>query len=1040
MIRILTPALLLLTLSSFLYGDIRFSHLTLDEGLSNNSVYCITKDSEGFMWFGTFSGLNRYDGRDNRVFRPRSGEKNSINGSVVFSIFEDSTGRLWVGTDGGGLNLYNKETMDFGTFSNDPDDPLSLPGNQVFSLTEDNSGRLWVGTAGGGLALYREEGKFFILDTENSRLINNRIRTLYCDEEDRLWIGTEEGLSVYDTESGLFIDETIPGIEKLESEFIRSISYDRERGIWIGTKEGLYLYDNTGLSEFPLPSEIGVRTVVSDGEHLWVGTERSGLFIYDFTEQEWQVLNETNSSLSYNKIRSIYRDDSGLIWIGTRGGGINMFNPRTELITTWTSEDKKARALSSPYIRQMEERSDGSIWVATDGGSITVIDPLTGSTGKIALPEPPSPGNGPGESDQVYSLLEDSSGVMWIGTDGAGLYTIAPDENISRARPFSLQREGQGGETIWFVFESSDSSIWIGTEGLGLFRWKNGVMTGFTHDPGSSEGLNGNAVRCIFEDSRKRIWVGTWDGGLNLYDEDRDNFTGFARSPSLAGSLSDTSVNTIFEDKRGRIWVGTGGGGISIIRPDDSIFRNISTRNGLAGDNIYGLMDDDEGNIWASTDKGLSRISLIDEEIRNFSRGDGLAGNEFSQNAYLKTSSGRLFWGGNHGISAFYPGDLNFSTRPPGTIRFTGLWIHNLPVRIGQSISDRVILDRDIALTDAIRLPYESNNITIRFSILSYIDSSKHHYTARLAGLEQRARFLGNSNQVSYASLPPGSYELIITGTDNNGQRAEARLGVIIETPFWMHLWFYVVSTLLFLFMISLIILYRLKVLAKSNAQLRSFTMHMEKAREEERKAAARDYHDELGQQLTAMKFDLFWLNSHPESEEQVRREKITSLLEIVNDAISSVRTLSTNLRPKALDNLTLTEALEWQSRRFRKRTGIELDLDVQIRGRVFPEEDIDRKTALFRMYQEVLTNIIRHSETDRVTVKVYRADSRIYLSVRDNGIGISKKESRKDDSFGLIGMRERCRHFNGSFSIDNHPDGGTIVKITLPLQEENKR
>ncbi|MDC7240829.1 MAG: two-component regulator propeller domain-containing protein, partial [Spirochaetales bacterium] len=793
------------------------------------------------------------------------------------------------------------------------------------------------------------------------------------------------------------------------------------------------------VTGFPLPGEAGVRAVLPNGDYLWVGTERSGLYIYQFINETWEILNETNSTLSYDKIRSLYRDEKGLIWIGTRGGGINLFNPETTLITTWMAGTGDERDLSSPYIRQMEERFDGSIWTATDGGSISIIR-TDGTVRQVSLPAEEASG----EHDQVYSLLEDSSGRLWIGTDGAGLYTILPGGSIDDALPFSLEspaEAGQGRETIWFISESSDSSIWIGTEGLGLYRINgdDGGITRYTHKPGNLEGLNGNAVRCIFEDSRQQIWVGTWDGGLNLYDKEKDLFRSFTRSPNLTGSLSDTSVNTIFEDRRGRLWVGTGGGGISIFHPQEGIFRTISSRDGLAGDNIYGILDDEEGNIWASTDKGLSRISLYEEKIRNFSRADGLAGNEFSQNAYLKTSQGRLFWGGNHGISAFNPQDLNFDEKPQGTIRFTGLWIHNLPVRIGQSFYDELILDRDLSLKQGIHLPYEGNNLTIRFSILSYIDPSKHQYTAQLEGIEERPRFLGNSNEVSYASLPPGEYRLKITGTDNNGLYAEAWLGVVVETPFWMHIWFYVLSVLVFLLLLSIIIFYRLRNLARSNDQLRSFTMHMEKAREEERKAAARDYHDELGQLLTAMKFDLFWLNSHPDSDETVRKEKISSLLEIVNDAISSVRVLSTNIRPKALDNLTLTEALEWQSRRFRKRTGIELDLDIKIKGKVFTEEDIDRKTALFRMYQEILTNIIRHSEASRVTVNVYLEDSKIYLRVRDNGKGIPKNAKRREDSFGLIGMRERCRHFNGTFTIENHPDGGTLIKITLPLRDRKQ-
>ncbi|NPD71779.1 two-component regulator propeller domain-containing protein [Oceanispirochaeta sp. M1] len=1016
--------------------DYRFSQLTMEDGLSSNSVYCMTRDSEGYLWFGTFSGLNRYDGRNNTIFRPGRGDNDSISGSVIFSILEDSGGRIWVGTDGGGLNLFDKETHKFKAYLKNPEDPLSLPSNQVFAIEEDLNGRLWIGTAGGGLALYRGDEKFLILNEANSNLINDRIRTILCDNKNRLWIGTEKGLSLYDTRSGRFLNKSfIPGSEMLRESFIRSLYPDENDGIWIGTNQGLFHFDGESVRSVALPEKTSIRSITSDNGYLWLGTERSGIFILDFEKNSWKRLNEENSNISYNKIRSLYKDESGLIWAGTRGGGVNLFNPSSTLIKTYTAEAEAPYGLSNPHIRQMEERSDGSLWVATDGGGITVLDRKTSRMDWIDVNDR----DRGSENDQIYSLLEDSQGRQWIGTDGSGLFMIPPGLSINDVVPIPLLNTEPGSpnrETVWFIHESREGSLWIGTEGSGLFRMKEGILTQYLHDPGKPEGLNGNAVRCIFEDSQNQIWVGTWDGGLNLYMKDLDEFKSFVRSPGKSGSLSDTSVNVIFEDQMNRLWIGTAGGGVNIFYPDDIFFRTISTREGLSGDNIYGILDDEEGNIWLSTDNGLSRVNLTDERIQNFSSADGLVGDEFSQNAYIKTKNGEFFWGGPGGISSFHPAALNFENPLTGHLQITALSIHNLPVKINQSVDGMVILDKDISLKESITLPYSANNLTIRYSLLSYIDPGKHQYTVQLKGLEDRPRFLGNNNEVSYASVPHGEYELEIKGSDHNGQNAVKALKIIVQAPFWMHLWFYFLTGLLLFLILGVIIWYRLRGLNKNNAQLRSFSMHMEQAREEERRGAARDYHDELGQQLTAMKFDLYWLNSHPESSENIRKEKITTLLEIVNDSIESVRSISTNLRPKALDNLTMEEALEWQSRRFRKRTGVSLDILIEMGGKPFTEENQEIKTAVFRIYQEILTNIIRHSAASKVEVRVVKEGGNLSLNVRDNGRGINKNTEKRDDSFGLIGMRERCRHFGGNFSIDNYPDGGTIVRINLPLKE----
>ena len=988
------------------------------------------------MWFGTFSGLNRYDGQKTTIFRPRRGDSDSISGSVIFSMLEDSAGRLWIGTDGGGLNLFNRKTLSFTHFRNNPDEPLSLSSNQVFALEEDREGKLWIGTAGGGLCLYRGDGQFFNLNAENSYLIHNRIRTLYCDRTGILWVGTEKGLSLYDTASGLFLKEPDnPVISGLEDAFIRQIIPDREGRLWIGTDRGLFLYDpeKGDIELFPLPEDASVRSVALDGNRLWIGTERSGLFIFDYESRAWSVLKADGApgSLSYGKIRSIYRDHQGLIWVGTRGGGVNQYNPARSLIGTYSQITD---------IRQMIERRDGSIWIASDGGGIRIFNRETGQFTHVDVDQL-DPG---ADDDQVYALMEDHQGNLWIGTDGSGLYFLPAGEDLDKIRRVSLQKFLSSPPfrgTVWAIMEDYRHTVWIGTEGAGLFALYGSSFSQFTHNPTDPSSLNGNAVRCIFEDSRHQLWVGTWDGGLNRFQHETGTFQSFVRSAHSVGSLSDNSVNVIFEDSYRRLWVGTAGGGINIFQLEDRRFRNISSRDGLSGDNIYGILEDQDRNLWVSSDKGLSMITPFVEDILNFSKADGLIGNEFSQNAFLKTREGSLVFGGPDGISSFSPERLLEKTREGGSqsnVVITGLSIHNLPVGIGESVDGRIILDRDISLKEEIVLPHTANNLTIQFAILSFIDPSKHHYTVKLEGLDNQPRFLGNHNEVSYASLPPGEYILKIFGSDHNGLHSslERSLKIRILTPFWMNLWFYLSVLVLFLFLTGWGIRFRIRILERNNEQLRNFTMHMEKAREEERKAAARDYHDELGQQLTAMKFDLFWLNSHPDAVDTVRKDKISSLLELVNDSIDSVRSLSTHLRPKALDNLSLQEALEWQSRRFSKRTGIPIDLQIQLDSFRLHDPEGEIKTAVFRMYQEILTNIIRHSRADRVSVLINQDKEDFRLVVRDNGQGIDIPTIKKKNSFGLIGMRERCRHLDGKFFIDNHPEGGTVVRIILPLKE----
>ncbi len=1042
--RKLISLICIFSFASFLTAeDFHLSHLSMEDGLSSNSIYCMIQDSYGYIWFGTLSGLNRYDGRNNILFRPQAGDPDSISGSVIFSLLEDSRKNLWVGTDGGGLNLFNRETLSFSHFYNDPSDPHSLSSNQVFALEEDKRGRLWIGTAGGGLSLYKGEEGFSTLNEENSALIHNRIRTLFCDDDGVLWIGTEKGLSLYDTERERFISgDEQPDQDSLAGVFIRCHLKDGEDRLWLGTTEGLFLYQKSSGKILPvwMPESVSVRSLTRENNRLWVGTERSGIFLYDFNGRSWTHMEASGNpgELSYGKIRSLYRDNNGLIWIGTRGGGVDLYNPDTSLIKTYTGGSSDPEALKNTNIRQMIERRDGSIWIATDGGGISILDRSNGRFTAMDV----NPGDRESDNDHVSSLMEDRNENLWIGTDGAGLYFLEAGKTVDEIKRIAL-RDIPGPEkyngTVWSILEDHENTVWIGMEGDGLFSLKEGVLTNYAHEPDNPDSLNGNAVRCIYEDSRKQLWIGTWDGGLNLLEKETGTFRSFVRSGTSASSLSDNSVNVILEDSLKRLWVGTSGGGISIFLPPKDLFHNISTREGLSGDNVFGLLEDESRNIWVSTGQGLSRITPEKEEIQNYSRADGLISNEFSQNAFLKTADGTLFWGGPRGISSFNPKSLPHDDASADVV-ITQLSIHNLPVGIGSAIDGMVVLDRDISLKEEITLPYTANNISFRFAILSYIDPSKHHYAAQLTGLDERPRFLGNHNEVSYASLPPGEYVLKIFGTDHNGLNLShvRSLGIHIKTPFWMNRWFHILSTLLFLSLAGCIVWLRVQALRRNNEQLRNFTMHMAQAREEERKAAAREYHDELGQQLTAMKFDLFWLNGHPEAEENVRKEKISTLLALVNDSIASVRTISTNLRPKVLDNLSLKEALEWKSRRFTKRTSIPVDLDIQMSSNSLDDPGGEYKTSIFRMFQEILTNIIRHAEASAVELLITQDENEFRMMVRDNGKGINKSDTVKNNSFGLIGMRERCRHLNGSFLIDNHPEGGTVVRIILPLKEKH--
>ncbi|OQY32978.1 MAG: hypothetical protein B6241_09475 [Spirochaetaceae bacterium 4572_59] len=408
------------------------------------------------------------------------------------------------------MNLFNRETLTFSHFYNDPEDPDSLSSNQVFALEEDRRGRLWVGTAGGGLCRYEREGKFTTLDERNSALIHNRIRALFCDEDGILWIGTEKGLSLYDTSREEFLEkDDTPGAATLEGIFIRCYMKDRDERFWIGTEQGLFLYDKSegNILPFTMPETVAIRSVTSDNNRLWVGTERSGIYLYDFSQKSWSHMEASGNpgELTYGKVRSLYRDHSGLIWIGTRGGGVDLYNPATALIQTYSSRTTAPGTPKNSNIRQMIERRDGSIWIASDGGGISVLDRASGQFRFLDL----DPRDSESDNDQVYTLMEDHKGNLWIGTDGSGLYFLEAGRGIEALERIPMRDlpgvEKYGG-TVWAIFEDHENTLWIGMEGDGLFSLKEGIRQNYFHDPdNSTAALDRNMGRWI-ESFSERNW------------------------------------------------------------------------------------------------------------------------------------------------------------------------------------------------------------------------------------------------------------------------------------------------------------------------------------------------------------------------------------------------------------------------------------------------------------------------------------------------------------------------------------------------------
>jgi len=1007
-----------------------FHKLSLEEGLSSNSVYRIEQDYIGYMWFGTFSGLNRYDGTEIKTYKPEPGNRNSISSPVIFDLFEDSFQRLWVATDGGGLNLYNRENDNFIVFQHDGDDRESISSNNVYSVCEDRENRLWIGTGGAGLNLFHEDDDSFSVfraSSAENTLDSDVIRTLYSDSSGRLWIGTEGGgLSLMERD-GHFSNYRFDSTDKtsISSDIVRSIFEDSSGSFWIGTERGgLNLFDprtgefRTIKNDFLTdPDKYSVRSISEDKEgNLWIGTEGEGVFL---VSKKGDVLHsirareDDSRSLSKDKIRHIFIDGNGLMWIGTRDGGVNRYNPGA--IGFKLDSDRDIRAI-------FEDRR-GNLWIGSDGEGLVLTDGVTNLSTRFTYK---SEGNSI-SSNQVYTLAEDHKGIIWIGTDGGGLNKYDPVDNVFTnfsyipGNPFSLN-----SNTVWSLLEDSNNNLWIGTEGGGLnyYDSESDRFHYFFSVPEDSSTLNGNSIRTIYEDSSNNLWIGTWDGGLNLFNPINQTFKRFSRNPDDIHSLSDSSVNTIFEDSSGRLWIGTAAGGLNLLDRKTNTFSHYRKEEGMSGDNIFGILEDDNQNLWISTDRGLTMFNPDKNEYLNFGGADGLLVNEFSINSCLRIASGEMLFGGPKGINRFYPDNVSVNRREPPVV-ITEVSVMNNPVSVHQNE------ETDLILT------HRDNILSISFAVLDFASPEKNRYSVILEGLQDQWTFLEGQHHIVYTSLPPGDYRFRVRGADNNGiwNQTGAFLNIEVEPPWWKTSLFYILSSIFFLALIFGYTKLRLSQLELKNAELREYSIHIQDVREEERTSVARDVHDELGQTLTALKMELFRLKNRTDYREDQIQNSTASMLELINMSLDSVKNLSTRLRPKVLDNLSLEEAVSWLVKDFSQRSGIQVVEHLDERMHI---EDSEVKTALFRICQEIFTNVIRHSEADKVIISLRSNNGFVVLKTTDNGCGISEESIEKQRSFGIRGMKERCRYLKGQFSIKNAESGGTVIRVALPLKRGN--
>jgi signal transduction histidine kinase/ligand-binding sensor domain-containing protein/DNA-binding response OmpR family regulator len=787
---------------------VKFERLSTEHGLSHSSVYCIFQDRKGFLWFGTENGLNRYDGYQFTTYYYEPDDTTSLSNSWVWSILEDHTGTLWVGTVDG-LNQFDRNRDCFVRYKHDPGNPASLSCSYVRVILEDHAGTLWIGTTNGLNRFDRDTGKFisYNRNTDNpEHLGGNYILTICEDQSQTLWVGTQGGLFRYDREK----DALIPSEEWRELMtnkplIVSALYQDRLGMLWIGTWGWGTAHKRPGWNQTIVSHDNWLNIPAGNlsfcEDHsgtLWIAANRlSQLNRETGLLAEYQYDPKLPTSISSPQIRAIYESrhgENGVLWFGTFWGGVSKLVQKQKKFVNYRPEFKNLTELNQNRISALVEGQDGEFWVGTAGSGLYQFDRETKNSSHYRIDPLWAPNTSP---DFIEALCVDQNGELWVGASySGGLHRY--DRKRDRfthflhdpKNPFSLSLNH-----ISAIHEDRFGILWVGTDGGGLNQFDRNQerFIRYQHQPQDSGSLSSNKVKIIFEDSSGVLWIGTWGGGLNKFDRERDKFVRYQHEPGNPNSLSDNRIMTICESPAGVLWIGTSSAGLNRFDCRDERFTSFTVKDGLPSNNIYGMLSDDRGNLWISTDKGLSKFNIATKIFRNYDAADGLPGDEFSERAFCKSKTGELFFGGRHGFTAFYPDSIQDNPFVPPIV-LTDFKIMNKPAE----------LDTAIAEKKHIVLRHDENFLSFEFAALNYVSPEKNQYRYKMEGVDQDWIYSGNPTGVArrfanYTGIAPGDYVFKVRGSNNDGVWNEqgASVRITINPPWWRTNWAYAIYALL---------------------------------------------------------------------------------------------------------------------------------------------------------------------------------------------------------------------------------------------------
>jgi ligand-binding sensor domain-containing protein len=1027
-----------------------FHNLSIQDGLSENSINAVIEDKKGFMWIATQDGLNKYDGYRFTIYNSNPDDSFSVSHRNAKRLFIDSKNRLWICTSSG-VNLYDPTIDGFYSYKNNRYPALKYLSKDIVGISEDCKGNIWISMAYEGLyciySLQSEPRRYNFSFQDHS----NYITELLSFSDTVMLMGTKDGLLKFNPLTRQFTDERNQFGKGYE---IKKLLIDPYKNIWLGTTKGLkkitpdqHLVEYTHDPRDPLSiANDGIIDIVTYGnDGLLIGTNASGIEYFDTkTENFHSYIDE----LSSNNINCVYKDSKQDLWVGTYLNGLNFSNPTTNLFYHVKNNIYSNRVIRKGIVTKFLEDRKGNLLITTDGGGI--FCKKKGSETFINFNE----SNSGLSSNVLINIYEDPDGYFWLTTYGSGLIRYDPKTNsfknyrADRSDPHGLFNDFTKALCYY------NDKLWISGYdfGVGVLDTKTDKFRTYKYMKGDPNSLPSNWVQTFYIDKDNVLWIGTFDG-LARYNKKTDNFENYHFKRNNTGE-DNADINTLLElmeDSEGHFWIGTMGNGLLLFNKKDASYKIFTVEDGLSDNFIKSIIEDDEKNLWVSTNNGITKLDIKTLKAKPYSIRDGVPSCSFHYNTSYKDKEGRIYFGANNGYVIINPKMTHENKFIPPVV-LTQFKIFNQVINSRDKSS---VLKSNISETKEIILDHHQNSISFEFAALNFNCSKNNQFAYYLEGFDNSWFYVGTQRTATYTNLNPGKYVFRVKACNNDNVWNEKGISVmiIINPPFWKTWWFIALMIVTILCIIYLIILWRTRIIQNENSQLdvmvKKRTSQLKEANDQLETFVYKASHDIkgplksiIGLTSTGKKDVLTGGNPLPYFDHIL---KSTTKLDLLLQDLLTITKIKQS--PVKLEKINFKELVNEVLLNFQNFPGYEkMEFYLDIKETLPLMSD---RSLLFSIIQNLVENAIKYmdeSKPDNILKMEFVISAKgTDIIFNDNGIGIpadfvknifdmffKANESSNGTGLGLYIVKTSVDKLNGTIHVESKLGEGTTFYIKI--------